>query len=286
MVRHVLAIFGLLVISGLIGFAISVFFHSSEERRNEQVGKALRDADLGVDTACRMRLERQAARRARLGAIGGGIGYAFALPAGIMLSDRVGGDLVMIAVGAMFFGMQVGMAVSALRPVDPPSQTVRLSALQPHGLRDYLRRRDLMAESTFAVVGAAASIAGLAVVARDGTGADRGWLAVVLGALMASAAGTVLLLQRRLLAAPIPAGDSSELVVNDVILALGLRDLVGAAFFATFFAGYTAVLVVLPFWYIIPYLGVMVLVSKAFEHKLEPGMTAVAHRLAPATPQP
>jgi small-conductance mechanosensitive channel len=116
------------------------------------------------------------------------------------------------------------------------------------------------------------------------TAANRGWLAVVLGALVMTAAVTVLLLQRRLLNAPIPAGDESQLVVNDVILAIGLNDLVAGAFMTTVFAGYVAVLVLGSYWYLIPYVAAVFLVSRlVFYRKTGPHRTPVAHRFAAAT---
>ncbi len=64
------------------------------------------------------------------------------------------------------------------------------------------------------------------------------WLAVVLGAFVGAVSAAALLLQRRLLSSPLRADDEDLLVVKDIILALGLRDLLVAAGTAPLFAWY------------------------------------------------
>jgi len=63
------------------------------------------------------------ARRSLWGAVGGGVGYSIGFPAGTLLCDA------------------------------PALDRARVTTLQPHGLTDYLSRRDLAAEVTLGVIG-------------------------------------------------------------------------------------------------------------------------------------
>ena len=96
-------------------------------------------------------LERHMARRSLWGAVGGGVGYSIGFPAGTLLSDdraAAAGMTALPALICLMFGMSLGMALSARRTAAPAPDRARVTTLQPHGLTDYLSRRDLAAEVT------------------------------------------------------------------------------------------------------------------------------------------
>jgi len=65
------------------------------------------------------------------------------------------------------FGMSLGMALSARRTAAPAPDRARVTTLQPHGLTDYLSRRDLAAEVTLGVIGLCVAAVGLSLLVFD-----------------------------------------------------------------------------------------------------------------------
>jgi hypothetical protein len=112
-------------------------------------------------------------------------------------------------------------------------------------------------------------------------------LLLVLGLLVATTAITALAVQRRLLDSSMRAESEAQLVANDIVLATGLRDLVGAVGSTAALAGYAGMLWFgVAWWLIVLYLAAAVGLSLlVFDHKLRPGMVPVARRLA-ASRQP
>lgn len=188
----------------------------------------LAQADVRPGEEVRVRLEAQAARRHVWGAVGAGIGYSVGLMVSLPNSQIFDGAGSLLSLAGLWFGMAVGQSLSALFPVDPPRGQLRVTAMQPHGMTDYLHRREIVVEIGLAVLGwtslvvaALAFTHGVDVPITD----DTASILVVVGALLAVVATTTLLGQRRLLAAPLRAQDEDELVSADIVLAVGLRDL-------------------------------------------------------------
>ena len=65
----------------------------------------------------------------------------------------------MVVVG-WFFGAAVGYSLSALFPVNPPHGRIRVTAMQPHGMTDYLHRREIAVELGLAAFGWASVMVG------------------------------------------------------------------------------------------------------------------------------
>lgn len=285
--QHALLRLALLVGTAVVGFWPLLFHRYSPGARIKQLDYALEHADLALDADARARLERQASRRSLWGAIGGGTGFTITMLLTRLVRDVLGDGTPIVGVVAYFFGSAIGMAVSALCPVEPSHDRVRVSALQPHGLRDYLRGYELATQETCAVLGIASVAVGLLIVLRDNAAAHDsvGWIAVIFGALAGGSAVIAWALERRLINTPAAAGNESQLVVNDVVLAIGLRDLVGAATTTTCSAGYLALLALNATWWLIGlYLIVVVAVNwQFFNSRLTPDLTPVAHRLTAKT---
>lgn len=284
--QHALLRLGLLVGTAAVGFSPLLVHRYSPGTRIKQLDYAVEHADLALDPDARARLERQASRRSLWGLIGGGTGFTITMPLTLLVRDVLGDGTPIVAVAAYFLGSAIGMAVSALCPVEPSHDRVRVSALQPHGLRDYLRGYELATEATCAVLGFAAVVVGL-IVLRDNAAAQDsvGWIVVIFGAFAGGSAVIAWALERRLLSKPAAAGNESQLVVNDVVLAIGLRDLVGVVTTTTYFAGYLALLALNAAWWLIGlYLIVVVAVNwRFFNSRLTSDLTPVAHRLTART---
>lgn len=157
-----------------------------------------------------------------------------------------------------------------------------MSSLQPHGLTDYLRSRDIGLEVGSIVLGALAFAGGVWAVLLSGRAPGAGWLALVLGTLVAGVSITALVLQRSMLRSPLRADDEDLLVVNDIVLAIGLRDLMGAAGAAAVFS---VVIVTTwlqwPLWEVgLTTAGTGALLRLLFDPRPRPEHTPVAQRLA------
>lgn len=206
-------------------------------QRTKEMNKYLSWAGLTIGPRARARLALHFARRSKCGAVAGGTAFALSLPLASAVQGGSGDVSGPLAGACCFVGFLLGRAASGLS-LPEPTGTARVSSLQPHGLTDYLRRREIGVEIGFTVLGVAACLAGgTALVGHDWQLATA-WLAVVLGAFVGAVSAAALLLQRRLLASPLRADDEDLLVVKDIILALGLRDLLVAAVVAPLFAWY------------------------------------------------
>ena len=108
---------------------------------------------------------------------------------------------------------------------------VRLSALQPRGLTDYMHHLSVGIEVAVAILGWATLVIAIGA-ATDVIGMDwDGWTAAAVGfisAYLALMSTGALVLQHRLTSAPQPASDVDHLVVGDVVLGWSLWDLFGA----------------------------------------------------------
>lgn len=269
----------------LFGFGLPLVLHRYwPGGRIKELNRALSRAELSVDAASRARLERQAARRRLWGALSFGSAFTLATPlAWIVLPDAFEKIAPFVGLAAAALGVSVGMALSALYLVEPSVAPVRLSALQPHGLRDYLRGYELAIQAVCGLVGLAGLVGGILLVLRDDSAHDfGGWVDIGFGVLAGGAALTAFVLERRLLATPAAAGNESQLIVNDVILAIGLRDLVGVAALTTYGAGYAALIAInTNFWLIQLYCCAFLFIYVPFFNgRLAPDLTPVAHRLA------
>lgn len=84
-------------------------------------------------------------------------------------------------------------------------------------------------EVMWVVLGGTACLIGLVAMRSYGWQSAPSWLAVVLGVLGSGASLAALILQHRLLRSPVRADDQHTLVVRDIVLGIGLRDLMVAA---------------------------------------------------------
>lgn len=257
------------------------------KRQAEFLDNALSSAQLVIDQDGRARLEGYAARRRRWGAIGGGVGFWLGLLLAVWLHGRTGGRDSIFGVIVMFEGVALGQVLSVRLTADIPLDHARLSTLQPHGLADYLRWREIATETAFAALGLAAAGAGVVVALGGGIDASVGWLVITLGLLVGGVSAGALALQRRLLNAPARADDEACLVTNDMVLAIALRDCAGAVPGTALVAGYLAMLWMhLPLWEMVLALAVGIGVLRlVFDPKLRPDRVPGAHRLA-ARPSP
>ena len=103
------------------------------------------------------RLEAQATRRHFWGAVGGGVGYGVGLTASLLLDRKLDGAGVCVTLAGWFFGSAVGQSLSAVFPVNPSSGRVRVTAMQPHGMADYLHSREIAVELGLALSAGAVS---------------------------------------------------------------------------------------------------------------------------------
>lgn len=277
-----LADFGTSALAGALFGVVMSRFGRSSERLSKELDKVLDSADLTVDGTSRALLERHAARRSRWGAIGLVVGSAFGLAVATSWpGERLGDESFVLVVPIMFLGVWLGSALSARRRRTVRPEQTRLTTLQPHGGRDYLRGREIVIETVLGVAGATAAIFGAVLLATDSAD-PAGWVAIVLGVLVGGASVAALVLQRWLLSSPMPADSEAQLVVNDIVLATGLRDLVNAAGSTATFAAYFYLLWLnVPWWQVV--IGLVILWGVPWlvlDHRLRPDLTPVAHRIA------
>lgn len=219
-------------------FAVMWRSMSMANARDKQLKQILELAELDPAGPVRDRLAEHALRRQRWGAIGGGIGFG-SISAGLLLAegivDGAGGDLIGTSIGALgitggWLGAAVAQSLGALRWLRRPQPGVRVSTLQPHGMADYLNRRELTVEVGLAVVGWVSVT--IAVIAAVGT-PSWSWLGepfpvgglALAGGVLAVVCTLSVVLQRRLVSAPLTATDTDDLIVADVVLVRALRDL-------------------------------------------------------------
>lgn len=225
------------VASACVGF---VFFAGMRwsprvaEARDAELNRMLAQAELDPPEPVRATLMEHAVRRQRWGAVGGGIGggvmFALTMLAIAVSGDDqglFGGSAGALCLAAGWFGMAVSQSLGALVWLRRAATGVRVSALMPHGLSEYLYPRQLAVEVGLAVVGWTSVVIGLGMLpASLGTG--PGAPLVLAGALMGLTSTVAVVLQKRLLSAPLTAADSDDLIVADVVLARALQDLFAA----------------------------------------------------------
>lgn len=241
-------------------------------------------ADVTADENVRARLEAQAARRHVWGAVGTGAGYSAGLMASILPDPTVFDDAGALALAGLFVGSAVGQSLSALFPVNPPHGPVRVTAMQPHGMAEYLHRREIAVEIGLAVLGWASVVAGtLALTNRVDipVSHETGLALVLAGALLGVVATTTLVGQRWLLTAPLRAQDEDQLVAADIVLAVGLRDLFVMTISATPLAASTTWFLPDRAWWLPATFTAAALVSvgAALGVRKRPNLAPVAHRL-------
>lgn len=126
--------------------------------------------------------------------------------------------------------------------------------MQPHGMTDYLHRREIVVEIGLAVLGWNSVIAGTLAasdVADIPIAQEAAPALVSAGALVGVVATTTLLGQRRLLAAPLRAQDEEELVTADIVLAVGVRDLLATTMLMTVLAAFMTLFLPDPTWWLV-----------------------------------
>lgn len=240
--------------------------------------------EVRASDAVRARLEAQAARRHVWAAVGGGIGYGVGLSASLV--DSVfDGDSGLLGVAGLWLGMAVGQSLSALFPVNPPDGAVRVTAMQPHGITDYMHRREIAAEMGLGVLGWTSLIAGtlmLTSLADIPVSDDTAAALTFAGALLALVTTASLLGQRQLLAAPLRAQDEDELITADIVLAVGLRDLLAMTISITVLTAFTTLY--LPdraWWLVVVFIAAAVVaVGTLFGVRKRPNLAPVARRLS------
>jgi hypothetical protein len=217
------------LLSGFAAFAFMRWAPSMVENRMAPFTALLERAGVEASDHVRASLERQAARRHFWGAVGGGIGYGsvFIWPS-IAHSEVIQGASGLLGVVGFFFGAAVGQSSSALFPADHPRGRIRVTAMQRHGLVEYIQRREIALEVGVGLLGwVSAAVGGLVLTGLASLPAVEETAPSLLfeGAILAFVATTSVLVQRRLVVAPLRAADEDGLVTADVVLAVGLRDL-------------------------------------------------------------
>lgn len=282
---HVALVIGLLVLIVLGGAALvaTLIYLTvrSESAQTKFLTEFLSEADLEVSHETWSALQRFAARRARWGALGGGIGFAISLPLARAL-DRADGARGALYAVMVLAGIAFGSALSGQLTPALADEATRVSLLQPHTLSAYLRRRELAVEVLGLIVGLAACVEGVVLFATERTARSTALLALVLGLVMTATSALALLIQRRLVRAPVRAVEPSDLVTHDIRLAIGLRDMVAVPITTTLMCTYAFLLWLdLPFW--MPFAFVILAAGAArllFGPRHRPAVAPTAHQLA------
>jgi hypothetical protein len=158
----------------------------------------------------------------------------------------------------------------------------RFASVRPHAASDYLSQREIVGELVCGSVGVAAVLVP-AVALIVGMQDSTPWLAAfVVGVAVTAVTLTAAALQRRLLAAPVRASSTSELIAQDVVLSRGLRDLFDAVLKTTALGIYgfliwTSGSFALPLLFLAAY---FVTVRWFFGEELPPSRLPVARQLA------
>lgn len=217
------------------------------DRRRKFLKSTLNQTQLVIDTETWANLDRYAARRARWGAGGRGVGMAIGIAVSLWLMLRGARDAFTVLPGATsLVGHAVGAALSGQRQLALSPEQERVSALQPQDLREYPRSRVLATEVGCGVLGVLAAV-----------------------------------LQLRLLRLPVQAVGQAQLVEHDVRLALSLRDLAWVVTFTTVLSAYAILTSIgAPILISVVLLAAFsLLVRRPFHRKLRPEHTPVATRL-------
>ena len=246
MVLKLLVFVGVMIAFGAAMFGYSRIFRDAAASWDAtRVANAL---PLGYDAQARgwredirRRLRDQFLRRYTWFLLGFAFGYALLFAAALPLGDDPDTFGVMPVIG-MWLGSQTAMALSVLSPVHRPTSPVRVSALSPHAVTDYLARPQILTEM---------ALAGLGALSVAAAGVDMaGWWSLpaasesavrallVTGVIAGVVSTSVLFLQPWLVRAPLRAEDETQLVVADLTLARGMEDLYLAAILTSFTAAW------------------------------------------------
>jgi len=144
------------------------FRERTPSRRRRFLTSALDQTQLVIDTETWASLDRYAARRAQWGAFGRGIGFGIGIAVSLWLMMRGATDaLTLLPVATSLVGYAIGAALSSQHRSTLSSAEERVSALQPQGLREYLRRRVLATEVGCGILGLLAAGVGVLVLTSD-----------------------------------------------------------------------------------------------------------------------
>ncbi|MBA2717433.1 MAG: hypothetical protein H0U51_10340 [Propionibacteriales bacterium] len=282
--KHIFMLVFLLV-SGFGFFAALRWIPYFVRTRMEPFDAILTQAEVTASDNARTRLEAQAARRHVWSAVGAGAGFSVALLASLPDSRVLDGAAGLFSMAGWWFGMAVGQSLSALLPVNPPRGPVRVSAMQPHGMTDYMHRREVVAEVGLAVLGWVSVAVGALVLANlvdIPMSGDNAAALVLAGALLALVATTTIVGQRRLLAAPLRAQDEDGLICADIILAVGLRDLLATTMAMTVLVAWTTFFLPGRDWWLVATFTAAAVISggTAFGVRKRPNLAPVARSLS------
>ena len=150
------------VVTGVGMFALLYWISDTIQTRAQPFYMLLTHTDVQAGEQVLARLEAQATRRHYWGAVGGGVGYGVGLTASLLLDRKLDGAGVCITLVGWFFGSGVGQSLSAVFPVNPSSGRVRVTAMQPHGMTDYLHSREIAVELGLAAFGWGSVMVGFA----------------------------------------------------------------------------------------------------------------------------
>jgi hypothetical protein len=142
------------LLSGFGAFAFMRWVPSMVENRMAPFTALLERAGVEAGNHVRASLEKQAARRHFWGAVGGGIGYGsvFSWPS-IVHSGVIHAASGVLGIVGFFVGAAVGQSSSAFFPVDHPGGRIRVTAMQRHGLVEYIQRREIALEVGVGLLG-------------------------------------------------------------------------------------------------------------------------------------
>jgi hypothetical protein len=286
--REVVSI-ALVLISGFGAFALMRWLPGMVENRMDPFDDLLERAGVEPDGRIRKRLQPQAARRQVWGAVGAGVGYGITFMAGGLLgSSLLDGASGILGTVGFWFGLGVGESVSALFPVQRTRGPVLVTAMQPHGITEYLHRGEILVEISLGVLGWVCAIVGALGLTNtiDGTAIRHAAPSMLLvGGIVAVVATTTLFGQRRLVAAPLRADNATGLLIADIVLALGLRDLLAVTVSTAALAAWMAVWLPDPAWWLVAVFALAAVVSVAvtFAVRKHPNSLPVTHRLAVRT---
>ncbi len=258
-----------------IGFA---FRGRYAEKQRDQTEEQL---DLPYDAALVTALDdrfRAKARSIQRGfAVGGGVGFAAWLV--VEEVSALHGD----AAGGYVFALVVGMLVGALAGSRAPlADGPRLSTMAPRSLLGYLPAREIAVNVMLTVAGLLSAVVAGGQLIVDAHPSRAAWAVAVAGGCIGACGALVLLLQLREIRRGRPATTTRDAVVNDVMLAVSLRELTVVPVLVTFNAVLVgAQLLGQPLWASlvlasIPPLGFLLL---GVRRRLRPQDAPVARRL-------
>jgi hypothetical protein len=278
--------FAAALLFGFGAFAFMRWVPSMVESRMDLFDALLKQAGVEPNGWIRDRLQAQAARRHVWGAVGAGIGYALPFfPGGLLGPGVLDGARGLLGIVGFWFGFGVGASASALFPLRRPRGPILVTAMQPHGMTEYLHHREILVEVSLGVLGWVCAVAGaLALLNIIDVAVIRHTAPSMLlvGGVVAVVATTTLFGQRRLVAAPLRADNEAGLLTADIILALGLRDLLAVTVSTAATAGCMAAWLPDRAWWLVAVFALAAVISMgvSLAVRKQPSSLPVTHRLA------